>query len=138
LVVLDTSALIAAIDLDELDHNRVANSLAGGTGSLIVPVGILSEVTFILDKGFVQMTTDTFLRNLESGSMVLDCGEDDLPRIRELIRRYRDLPLGYADAAVIACAERNGGKVATLDLRHFAAVAREGTIQIVPSFAPAR
>jgi hypothetical protein len=33
---------------------------------------------------------------------------------------------------VIACAERNGGRVAAFDLRHFAAVAREGTIQIVP------
>jgi len=49
-----------------------------------------------------------------------------------MIRRPRKLTLGYADAAVIACAERNGGRVATFDVRHFAAVAREGTIQIVP------
>lgn len=138
MVVLDTSALTAAIDLDEFDRNRVASFLAGATGLSIVPVGILSEATFILDKRFGRMTTDTFLKSLESGSMVFDCGEDDLPRIRALMGRYRDLPLGYADTAVVVCADRNGGTVATLDLRHFAAVAREGTIQIVPEFASAR
>jgi hypothetical protein len=52
--------------------------------------------------------------------------------MQALIRRYDDLPLGLADAAVIACAERNGGKVLTLDLRHFGVVAREGTITILP------
>lgn len=49
-----------------------------------------------------------------------------------LVRRYADLELGLVDAAVIACAERNGGRVLTLDLRHFGVVAREGTITIVP------
>jgi len=51
---------------------------------------------------------------------------------RNLARRYADLPLGYADAAVIACAERSRGLVLTLDMRDFGVVAREGTIQILP------
>ncbi len=75
---------------------------------------------------------DTFLNDLETGSYALDCGEQDVPRIRELVRRYADLPLGFVDAAVTACAERRGGRVLTLDLRHFGVVAREGTITIVP------
>jgi len=61
----------------------------------------------------------------------LDCGEDDFPRIRELVTRYADLPLGFADAAVVACAERNGRRVLALD-RDFAVVAREGTIVVLP------
>ena len=35
-----------------------------------------------------------------------------------------------ADASVIACAERNGGKVLTLDFRHFRVVAREKRISL--------
>ena len=31
-----------------------------------------------------------------------------------------------------ACAERNGGKVVTLDRRDFGVVAREGTITVLP------
>jgi predicted nucleic acid-binding protein len=45
---------------------------------------------------------------------------------------FRDLPLGYADAAVIACVERRGGNVLTLDRRHFGVVEREGTIRVLP------
>ena len=48
--------------------------------------------------------------------------------------RCADLRLGLADACVIACAERNGGRVLTFDERDFVAVAREGTITIVPSY----
>jgi uncharacterized protein len=41
----------------------------------------------------------------------------------ELVEQYADLPLGTADAAVIALAERLGlTEVAALDRRHFTVV----------------
>lgn len=52
-------------------------------------------------------------------------------RVAQLVKRYADLPLGFADAAVVECAERHGGRVMTLD-GHFAIVAREGRIAVVP------
>lgn len=75
---------------------------------------------------------DAFLAQLIDGALALHCGEEDLPRVRELVKRYADLPLGFADAAVVACAERHGGAVLTLDSRHFGAIAREGAVRIVP------
>ena len=36
---------------------------------------------------------------------------------------------------MIACAERSGGRVLTLDLRDFGVVAREGTIDVLPRAA---
>jgi len=72
-----------------------------------------------------------FLRSLIDGEPTLHWNAADLPRIHELVYRYRDFPLGFGDAAVIVCAEQNGGKVLTLDRRHFGVVAREGTIQIL-------
>jgi predicted nucleic acid-binding protein len=74
---------------------------------------------------------DLFLGDLETGGYLLDCGEHDLPRIRELVLRYADLPLGFADASVVACAERNGGRLLTLD-RDFVVVAREAAIVVAP------
>jgi hypothetical protein len=53
-----------------------------------------------------------------------------ISRTHELMRRYADLPLGFADAAVIACAERHRGRVLTLDLRDCGMVAREGRITL--------
>ncbi len=75
---------------------------------------------------------EAFLQDLETGAYALDCGDQDFGRIRELVRRYDDLPLGFSDAAVITCAERNGGRVLTLDQRDFQVVGREGRITIVP------
>ncbi len=59
-------------------------------------------------------------------------GSQDIPRIRELLRRYADMPLGFADAAVVACAERHDGRVLTLDHLHFGVVARDAAITILP------
>ena len=132
MVTLDTSALFIAMNRETPQHAAFLEFFASYKGPLIIPVGIMAEVTYLVESRLGLQTVEVFLEDIELGSYVLDCGDQDLPRIRELVRRYDDMPLGYADAAVIACAERNGGRVATIDLRHFAAVAREGTIQIVP------
>jgi predicted nucleic acid-binding protein len=75
---------------------------------------------------------DLFLEDLMTGAYTLDCGADDLARIRQLVMQYADLPLGFADASVAACAERNGGRVLTLDLRDFGVVARASKLTLVP------
>jgi predicted nucleic acid-binding protein len=77
---------------------------------------------------------DTLLIDLEAGDYTLDGGEADLSRIRTLVRRYADLPMGFADAAVVACAERRGGRVLTFDHRHFSVFARAGLVRVVPGW----
>jgi predicted nucleic acid-binding protein len=132
LVTLDTSALYIALDRTSHRHAELLSFFAADRGPFIIPAGIMAEVTYLIETRLGSRTLELFLEDIDLGSYALDCGERDLPRVRELIRRHDDMPLGYADASVIACAERNGGCVATIDLRHFAAVVREGTIQIVP------
>jgi predicted nucleic acid-binding protein len=45
---------------------------------------------------------------------------DDVPSLRELMRRYRDQPMDLADAALVHVANRQGlRKIFTLDRRHF-------------------
>ena len=95
-------------------------------------MGIMSELAYIIETRFGDRELDMVLGALERGEQDIDCGEQDFPRIRELVRRYADLPLGYADATVIACAERLGGPVFTFDRRHFGVAARKGTITLVP------
>jgi predicted nucleic acid-binding protein len=61
---------------------------------------------------------------LAPGDLVqVDMLTADLSRMAELMRQYIGLPLGVADASVIAVAERlKASEVATLDERHFRAV----------------
>jgi hypothetical protein len=50
-------------------------------------------------------------------------GNDDIPRLTELVETYVDLPLGIVDAPVITIAERLGlTEIATIDRRHFTVV----------------
>ena len=98
-------------------------------GPYLVPVGILTEVTYLIEQR-LPTTLDPFLADLETGAFTLDCGLDDLARVRQLVNHYADLPLSYADATVIACAERHGQRILTLNT-HFSIVAREGAFSIV-------
>jgi predicted nucleic acid-binding protein len=131
-MTLDTSAVVALANRGDPDHARVRGAFVEDGGPYLVPTGILAEICYFLEARFQADVLDTFLDHLERSLFTLDCGEGDLTRIRSLVRRYADLPLGYADAVVIACAERSGGRVLTLD-RHFTVVVGEGTIEVFPS-----
>lgn len=100
-------------------------------GPYLLPAGILAEIADLVERRLGSHVLDALLTDIESGALVYDCGENDFPRVRELIGRYSDLPLSCADACVVACAERNRGRVLTLD-RDLGIVAREGAIAVVP------
>jgi predicted nucleic acid-binding protein len=125
MLTLDTSAVIALVNQDDPDYERVALSLASDPGPLLMPAGILAECAYMLERTLGLEALDAVLEDLAVGSYTLDCGANDFQRIRWLIGRYADLRLGFSDSAVIACAERNGGRVLTLDRRHFDVVSRE-------------
>jgi predicted nucleic acid-binding protein len=132
MITLDTSALFVLLHEPDRDHARVRAELDADRGPYFIPAAILGEATYLIERDLPPAALDAFLADVEDGGYTLDCGEQDFPRARHLVRRYADLPLGFVDAAVIACAERRGGRVLTLDLRHFGVVAREGTITILP------
>ena len=58
---------------------------------------------------------------LETGALALArLDEADAPRMRELMEKYRDLPMDLADAALVRIAERDAlTDIFTLDRRHF-------------------
>ncbi|HEX2739355.1 MAG TPA: PIN domain-containing protein [Rubrobacter sp.] len=132
LITLDTSGIFALLNRRDRDHERVKTALFADKGPYLVPAGILAEIAYMVEERLDTRALESFILDLESGGLSLECGEEDLPRIRELVGRYEDLPLGFADASVISCAERNGGRVLTLDLRHFGVVAAEGEISLLP------
>ncbi len=131
MITLDPSALFALLNRKDPDHERVTRVLLADPGPYLVPAGILAEIAHLTERRLGLRALEALLHDLEAGALSLDCGDEDLPRIRELVARYADLPLGFADAAVIAVAERNGGRVLSLD-RHFHVVAREGAIRVLP------
>lgn len=132
LITLDISGLFALLNRRDKDHERTRTALLNDRGPYLVPAGVMAEVAYLVEHRLGPRALDDLLADLESGGFSLECGEEDLGRIRGLVTRYADLPLGFADAGVISCAERNGGRVLTLDLRHFGTVAAEGKLSLLP------
>ena len=136
MITLDTSALYALLNRRDRAHAAAVAALESDPGPYLVPAATLGEVAYLVEERLGIKVLDLVLADLESGAYTLDCGEADLGRARQLVQRYEDLSLGFVDAAVIACAERNGGRILTFDLRDFGVVAAEGTITILPGPPP--
>lgn len=98
----------------------------------LVPAAVLGEVGYLAERRYGVRAVDAFLEGLESGAAQLDCGTRDIGRARQLLSRYADLKLGVTDAFVAVCAERNGGRVLTLDRLHFDVLARELALTVLP------
>jgi predicted nucleic acid-binding protein len=132
-ITLDTSGLFAYINRDDPYHDEAEAVLEADAGPWYVPAGILAEITYLLEqRGGFPLLRD-FLQDLRDSAYEPDWDPVDLARVQRLTEKYRDLGLGYADAAVIATAERHQGKVLTTDRRHFLVVARgEKTITVLP------
>src|SRR4051812_20621015 len=131
MIVLDTSGVIALFWTGDRYHRQALAAIKQLRGPLILPAGVLSETAYMLDRLGGTRLIDLWLAALEDGSLGYDSGTADFARIRILVDRYTSLPLGFADASVVACAERSGGIVLTFDNRHFDVVAAEGTIKVV-------
>jgi predicted nucleic acid-binding protein len=135
LITLDTSAILALMDRRDRDHVVVVGALRAQRPPFLVPAAVLGEIGSIIEMRLGQRVLAAFIDDLHEGSFSLDCGREDLGRVRELTGRYADLPLGLVDAAVIACAERNGGRTLTLDQRDFGIVARDVPLELWPALS---
>ena len=133
-LIVDTGPLVAAIDRADPDHTRCARLLADTREQLIVPTVVLVEVEYFLRRlpgAFGGLMRDVAQSAIETYAL----GRADVVRAGELVETYRDLSLGFVDAAVIATAERLGEtRVATLDHRHFRVVrpAHVETLELLP------
>lgn len=129
MVTLDTSAIVAAADRSDRRHEDAVDLLKRSDAPFLIPTGILAEVAYMLVLRLGAGALSPFLKSLLGPPIELAATERDIERIDELTEKYRDLPLAFADAAVIACAERNGGSVMAFDT-DFEVVAGAGTISL--------
>ena len=135
-LICDTGPLYAAMDRADADHETCKQLLSRLVERLLVPAPVVVELEWLASSRLGLQPFSSFLTDLEAGDVtVVDLIRADYVRIRELLTRYRDLKLGFVDAAVVAIVERlNERKLATLDHRHFTTVRLKHTdsIELLP------
>lgn len=122
--LLDTGVLYAAIDRSDAHHEVSARLLSTLPGRLLLPVTVLTETSWHVEKNLGAKSEAAFLTSVAKGELELvDLTVEDIGRTAQLVETYDDLRLGLVDASVIALAERlEISKIATIDRRHFTAV----------------
>ena len=80
----------------------------------------LAQLARATGRSQSEIVRDALLARIESGDLVIDpLGVDDLPGLRTLLKKYRDVPMDLADATLVRVAEREGiDDIFTLD-HHF-------------------
>jgi len=123
-LICDTGPLYAAMDRSDRDHEACADLLKTTEDQVIIPSPVLAELDWLAGQRLQPDAFLSLLADIEAGSIAIaDLEPGDYSRVRELVDRYRDLPLGFVDAAVLAVVERlRETKLATLDRRHFTVV----------------
>jgi predicted nucleic acid-binding protein len=85
---------------------------------------VVAETAYLLDRQLgVDAEVALYDTILEGSLRVEPLTTDDWTSIRDLVDRYRDLPLGGTDASLVAIAERlKVRRLATVDRAHFTVV----------------
>jgi len=121
LIVVDASALFAALDQAEPKHEQVATVLASTHDRLALSPFVLAELDYFLVRHLGVETALGFLAEVARGTYELaGFDTEDVARAHDVIDRYSDLRIGVTDASIVVLADRYGtDRVLTLDERHF-------------------
>jgi predicted nucleic acid-binding protein len=119
LILVDAGPLVALIDADDQHHAKCVVTLQTIREPLATVWPAVTEAMYLLAE--VPAAQDILWEMLERGPLqLLPLYAEDVPRMRELMRKYADRPMDLADAALIRVAEREGiRKIFTIDRKDF-------------------
>jgi len=135
MILVDTGPLVALIHEDDNKHRICKETFLTFSEPLGTVWPVLTEAMYLLS--FSWEGQNALWEMIQAGAVeILPLGSDDVARMRELMRKYRDLPMDLADAALVRVAERERlRRIFTLDRRDFQIYrpSRMGRFAVLPS-----
>jgi uncharacterized protein len=124
-IICDTSALFAAYDTSQEDHDAVMAVLSCGPGPLILSPFVLAELDYLMLRTLGVKAELAMLSDVASGVYALAAfSADDIAETGKIVERYEDLRIGLTDASIVRLAARHRTlQLLSLDQRHFRAIA---------------
>ena len=114
-VLVDTGPIVAIFDEGDADHEVCLETLRSIRCPLITIWPVITEAMHLLSAS--SQTQDRLWELIARGSLRLtDLATPNISRMRQLMRKYSDLPMDLADAALVCVAERDNIRtIFTLD-----------------------
>lgn len=104
-ILVDSGPLIALFDRDDKFHSKIKEFIKNGNFKLITSSAVITEVCHILDFN-VNVQIHLLEWILAEGLVIHEINQEDIGRILELIRKYSDRPMDFADATLVVIAEK--------------------------------
>jgi len=101
--ILDTGPWVALIDRSESKHSICVQWLKNYSGRLYSTEAVLTEVLYLLNFSVkAQSAAIDFV--LKSVVEIIPSSAESLKKAKNLIKKYSDLPMDYADATLVCLA----------------------------------
>ncbi|HEY3777828.1 MAG TPA: PIN domain-containing protein [Rhizomicrobium sp.] len=113
--IIDTGPLVALLVGDDHSHAWAVEQSKEAPPVVLTCEAVISEALFLLKRDGHE--SDDLFGLVEVGFLRVRFDfHEEYVRVRELMRRYRDRPMSYADACLVRMAElHQGASVWTLD-----------------------
>ena len=133
-LLLDTGAFVALLDRSETKHLSCVAVLEAWHGPVVTTEAVLTETLHLVgpDSRAQEACLQFFIRG---AFMLIPSSIESLRRVSVLMKKYRSLPMDFADASLVVLAEELlTDKVFTLDARDFSVYRLPGNkpFQIFP------
>lgn len=113
-LLTDTGPLVAVLDGDDGAHERCTDYLKGVRAHLVTTWPAVTEAMYLLGASWPAQRS--LLRMIAETELIVEDVQDLVGRIEQLMAKYRDVPMDFADASLVAVAERkNWDTFFTLD-----------------------
>lgn len=136
--LIDTGAILAILDRDEPWHGICVDAFRQLDVPLVTSQAILTEVFHLIGETRGEM--EAAWKFIRSGALAVATIEHtELPYLHELMSRYWDRPMDYADATLVYLAKRESiSTVLTIDHADFATYRIDGrrAFRIFPEHRP--
>lgn len=118
-LLLDTGAFVALVDRSETRHADCVEVLEGWSGTVVTTEAVLTETLYLAGPQWrAQKLCLDFLRR--GAFLLAPSSQAMLRRVSVLMEKYRNVPMDYADATLVALGEElEADDVFTLDRRGF-------------------
>ena len=105
-VLVDASALIALLDVSDRHHHICVDALRDIRSPLVTVWPALTEAMYLL--GGIASARNALCDMIDDGAVSLaELTVADFARMKHLMTKYADLPMDFADAALVCVAERD-------------------------------
>ena len=121
MIIVDTGVWVALANKNDTHHVAAKKSFSQYNEPLITTWCVVTETCYFLQSRRGVAAAITFMTAMSEGFFeIFDLKDNHVLRMKELMEKYRDVPMDLADASLVVLAEEYKiGRILTLDIKDF-------------------